>query len=75
MRKSKLLGFFLDSVNVAAVAVMVAVLFEMGKATLTDWRGILIAVVSVGLTFGLKKPSAVLTVLFGAVAGYLLSLI
>ena len=31
MRKSKVLGFFLDSVNIAAVAVMAGVLFEMAK--------------------------------------------
>ncbi len=75
MRKSKPLGFFLDSVNVAAVAVMVAVLFEMSKDTLTDWRGIVIAVISVGLTFGLKKVNAMWTVLGGALLGYLLHLI
>ena len=75
MRQSKLLGFFLDSVNVAAVAVMVAVLYEMGKNTLTDWRAILIAVISVAVTFGLKKVHAVWTVLGGALLGYLLSLI
>lgn len=75
MRRSKLLGYFLDSVNIAAVAVMLAVLFEMGKDTLTDWRAILIALISIGLTFGSKKVNAVLTVLGGAILGYLLSII
>ncbi|MCB0707309.1 MAG: chromate efflux transporter [Saprospiraceae bacterium] len=75
MRKSAILGYFLDSVNIAAVAVMLAVLIVMSKETLTDWRGILIALISIGLTFGLKKPSSVLTVVVGAIAGYLLSLV
>jgi len=75
MRQSKLLGYFLDCVNIAAVAVMIAVLFEMSKDTLTDWKGIVIAVISVGLTFGTKKINAMWTVLGGAVLGYLLSLV
>lgn len=75
MRRSKLLGFFLDSVNIAAVAVMIAVLFNMGKDTLTDWRGFVIAAISIGITFGLKKVNAMWTVIGGAVLGYLLFLI
>jgi chromate transporter len=75
MRKAKLLGYFLDSVNIAAVAVMVSVLFEMSKDTLTDWKGIVIAATSVALTFGPKKINAMWTVLGGALLGYLLHLI
>lgn len=75
MRQSKLLGYFLDCVNIAAISVMIAVLFEMSKDTLTDWRGIVIAVISVGLTFGIKKINAMWTVIGGAVLGYLLNLI
>ncbi|NNF19702.1 MAG: chromate efflux transporter [Flavobacteriaceae bacterium] len=75
MRQSKLLGYFLDSVNIAAVAVMVAVLFVMGRDTLTDWRAIVIASVSLVLTFGLKKVNAMWTVIGGAVLGYLLYLL
>jgi chromate transporter len=54
---------------------MVAVLFEMGKDTLTDWRGIIIALVSIALTFGTKKINAMWTVVGGAALGYLLNLI
>src|SRR5690606_32825043 len=43
MRKSKIFTAFLDAVNIAAVAVIIAVCIEMGKDTLTDWRTILIA--------------------------------
>lgn len=75
MRKSKLLGFFLDSVNVAAVAVMTSVLFEMGLDTLTDWRAIVIATISVAITFGIKKVNAVWIVIGGAVLGYLLNFV
>jgi len=75
MRKSKLLGYFLDSVNIAAVAVMVAVLYEMSKDTLTDWRAIVIALISIILTFGKRKVNAMWIVIGGAVTGFLLSLI
>jgi chromate transporter len=74
LRKSKLAGYFLDSVNIAAVAVMVAVLFEMSRDTLVDWKAILIAVISVLMVFGFKRVHPVWTVLGGAFLGYLLSL-
>ena len=73
MRKSKLLGYFLDCVNIAAVAVMSSVLIEMGKDTLTDWRAIVIAVISVVATFGIKKVNAAWIVIGGAALGYLLN--
>ncbi len=75
MRKSKLLGYFLDSVNIAAVAVMIAVLYEMSKDTLTDWRAIAIALISIVFTFGKYKLNVMWIVLGGAVIGFLLSLI
>lgn len=75
MRASKIMGYFLDCVNVAAVAVMVAVLFEMGRDTLMDWRSITIAVVSVAVVYGLKQTNAVWIVGGGAILGWLLSLI
>jgi chromate transporter len=75
MRQSKLLGWFLDSVNIAAVAVMLAVLYNMGRETLTDWKGIVIAALAAAVTFGFKKAGAVWVVLGGAVLGYILSLI
>lgn len=75
MRKSKLLGYFLDSVNIAAVAVMLAVLFVLAKDTLVDWRTILITAISSVLVFGVKKINVIWIVLGGAILGYLLSLI
>ncbi|MEO9887103.1 MAG: chromate efflux transporter [Balneola sp.] len=75
MRSSKTLGFFLDSVNVAAVAVMVAVLFVMGQDTLTDWRAITIGILGALFTFGPTKLNAMWIVGGGAVLGYLLKLI
>ncbi|NND88050.1 MAG: chromate efflux transporter [Flavobacteriaceae bacterium] len=75
MRRSKILGYFLDSVNVAAVAVMVAVLIIMTRDTLMDWRAILITVTTAILVFGFKKTNVIYLVLLGAVLGYLLTFI
>lgn len=75
MRKSKFLRGFLDSVNVAAVAVMLGVLCIMSYETLVDWKAIVIAVISVVITFGFKKVSVMWTILGGAILGYLLGMI
>ena len=75
MRQSKLLRGFLDAVNIAAVAIMISVLFEIAIESIVDWRSILIAVLSLIITFGFKKVSVMWLVLGGAILGYLLHLI
>lgn len=75
MRKSAGLAAFLDAVNAASVAVIVAVCLQMGKDTLTDWRTGLIAVASVAVTLIWKGVNGGLIILGGALAGYGLSLI
>lgn len=75
MRNSKLFSAFLDAVNIAAVAMIVAVCYKMGKETITDWRTILIAALSIALTFGVRKINSALIVLGGSLLGYLLTLI
>ena len=75
MRKSKVLGYFLDSINVAAVAIMLAVLITMSKQTLVDWQAALIAVVSGVLIFGFKKVSVMWVLIIGAILGYVLAFI
>jgi len=75
MRNSKLFSAFLDAVNVASVAIIIAICFEMGKETVTDWRTILIAVLSIVITFGYKKLNSAFVVLGGSLIGYLLTLI
>ncbi len=62
MRNSILFSSFLDAVNVASVAVIVAICFEMGRETLSDWRTILIALISIGFVFGFKKVNSVFVV-------------
>ncbi len=75
LRQSKIISAFLDAVNVAAVALIVAVCMEMGQEILTDWRSILIAVVSILLVFRFQKINPVWIVMGGAVLGYLLRIL
>lgn len=71
MRDSKILRYFLDSVNIAAVAVMLAVLCIMTKDTLLDWKSVVIVLCSLYLTFK-TKVSTIWIITLGAVLGYLL---
>lgn len=75
MRDSTSFSTFLDAVNVASVAVIVSVCIDMGKETITDWRTILIAVISIVVAFRFQKINSAFVVLGGAALGYLLYLI
>ena len=72
MRQSKYISVFLDAVNVAAVALIVAVCIEMSISTLTDWKTIIIMVTSFIVVFKFKKLNSMYIVLGGIIAGYLL---
>jgi len=72
MRNSLLFSSFLDAVNVASVAIIVVVCYTMGKESITDWRTVLIGVLSLAVTFSFKKVNSALVVIGGAGVGYLL---
>jgi len=72
MRKSKFLSAFLDSVNVAAVAIMAAVLIDMSKDTLVNWQSISICVLALFAAFLIKKVSSIWIIVGGALLGFLL---
>ena len=75
MRKSKLIGSFLDAVNIAAVAIIAAVSIEMGKGIITDWKMILIGIFSLTIVFVFKKINSAYIVIGGGLMGYILSLL
>ena len=75
MRKSMIISAILDAVNVAAVALIIAVCIAMGRDTLTDWRTILIAIASIITVFVFKKLNSAFIVLGGALLGYVLTFI
>ena len=75
MRKSTLFSNLLNAINVAAIALILAVCVEIGKEAITDWKNALIVLISCGIVFKLKNLNSAFIVIFGAVFGYLLSLI
>lgn len=68
LRKPSVMGAFLDAVNVASVALMAVVTWQLGRAALVDWITVALAVGSAVLLIRYKVNSAWL-VLRGAVAG------
>jgi len=75
LRGSKVMSAFLDAVNIASVAIILAVAVEMARASIADWRTIAIAVLSFVITFRFRKFNSAFIVLGGALLGYLLSFI
>lgn len=75
MRNSKLFSAFLDAVNVASIAIIVAICYQMGKEVIADWRSIVLAIVSIAAVFRFKKINTAIVVIFGAGLGYILSLV
>jgi chromate transporter len=73
LRRSALFSAFLDGVNAASVAIIVTVCIGFGRATITDWRTVVIAVASAIVVFGFPKVNNAFVILSGAVLGYLLS--
>src|SRR5579872_4012991 len=75
IRRSRIFSAFLDGVNAASVAIILTVCIEFGRATITDWRAITIAVVSGIVVFGFRKVNSAFVILGGSVLGYLLQLL
>lgn len=75
MRNSTLFSGFLDAVNVASISIIVAVCFQMGKDVMTDWRTILIALISLLLSFYYNKMNSAFIVVGGSLLGYVLTLL
>lgn len=70
LRRSPWMGGFLDGVNVAALGLMAAVLWELGRAAVVDWLTALLAAVAAALLLRFKVNSAWL-VLGGGLAALL----
>ncbi len=74
LRESPVAGAFLDGVNVAAVALMIVVSWQLGRAALVDLTTIAIAAASAVLLLRFRANSAWL-VIGGALAGLLASVL
>lgn len=72
MRNSKLFSYFLDSVNVAAIALIFAIFIDMSFSTLVNWKNITLFSMALGLLFRFKNIHAMYIVLLGSLGGYIL---
>jgi len=75
LRRSGIMSAFLDTVNVASVAIILAVCVEMGKDSIHDWKAIVIAVISLSATLLFRNLNTAFIVLGGAILGYLFYLV
>jgi chromate transporter len=75
LRKSKVMSAFLDTVNIVSIAIILSVIVEIGRLTLSDWRTIAIAVISFIVTFYFKKLNTAFIIFGGALLGYALSFV
>jgi chromate transporter len=75
LRQSRVMTAFLDTVNIVSIAIILSVVVEMSMETLLNWRTIIIALISLCVTFYCKKVNTAFIVVGGALLGYLLSLI
>lgn len=75
MRGSKLFAAFLNAVNVASIALILVVCYQLGNDSLSNWRGIIIALASIIILFKYRNLNSAFIVLGGSAAGYLLLLI
>ena len=71
IRQSPTAGAFLDGVNAAALALMLVVTYELGRAAIVDLKTIILAVISAVILFRFRLNSAWL-IFGGAVIGLLL---
>lgn len=72
IRRSPIAGAFLDGINVASLALMLVVTFQLGQAALIDITTILLALTSAVILFRFRVNS-VWIVLGGALAGWFFS--
>jgi chromate transporter len=75
LRQSGIMSAFLDAVNIAAVAVILAVAIAMGREILLDWKTVLIALTSLAVLVLFKKLNSAWIVAGGAALGFVLSMV
>lgn len=68
IRRSATAGAFLDGVNVASLALMAVVSYQLARSSIVDWLTVVLAVVSLALLVRFRTNSAWL-VLGGAITG------
>jgi chromate transporter len=74
LRRSKLMSAFLDAVNVASIALILAICIKMSAESIQDWRTIIIATLGFLVAILFKKINTAFIIAGGGLLGFLLSL-
>lgn len=72
LRKSLRASAFLEAVNIVSVAMILAVCVAMGRAAVTDWRTVVIAILGFIVTLRFNKLNSAFVILGGSLLGYIL---
>ncbi len=72
LQRSGSMRAFLDTVNVVAIAVIAAVLLEMAKESMADWRTMLIGLAGISSSYFFPRLNSAFIVLGGALLGFVL---
>lgn len=73
LRASKTMSAFLDAVNIASVAIISAVIIDIGREVLIDWRSITIALAGFIISYFFRNINTAFIILGGSLLGYLLT--
>lgn len=68
LRRSPTAGSALDGVNAASLALMATVTWQLGRASVVDWRTFMLAAVA-GIVLATKRVNAAWLILGGAIVG------
>lgn len=66
------MAVFLEAVNAASIAIILSICVEMGRDSIQDWRTIVIALISLVVTFIYRTLNTAFIVVGGGLLGYIL---
>jgi len=72
LRQSPWMAGFLDGANAASLGLMAAVTLALGRASMADWRAVLLGLAAMGVLLRFRKLNSAWLVLAGAVLGWLI---
>lgn len=72
VEKNILFKQFLEGLNIASIALIIGVIFNMASSTLIHWKALLIFAITLFLVFGIKKLNSAFIILGSSLLGYIL---
>lgn len=73
LRSSVIAGHMLDGVNVASLALMAVVTWQLGRSAITDWLSLVLATGSAVVLFGFRRANSAWLIVAGGLIGIMKS--